>query len=660
MSSEGLPVSNIVGTSVELGARSVQDAANAASSSQNADSAAASADAAWKFSRKAQASAEAAAVASDVLRVDLEEPTGVYLVGGVLPIWRVGDHGGDFAPGMDISTAFNLTAATKGSQPGEIVLPSTTGTLLVSADSLRIPKNTMLDLQGNTLKLADGASKYVIRNDEEDTIGGFVKVTNGIIDGNRPGGQSRRFDNKKVNANGLSYYDYRENYPGFAMMFSYVDKLTVTDVHVKNSEGWSIAHFRCNDALFDNVSFDTTEETGRNADGITGVGTKRTEIRHLRGYTNDDMCAISTSRATVGSYAIFNPLEGANIEAFTVSGVLPIKKGTHWPHVGVGVYVSDAFEIDLVTLRDIRGYFNLYVARFGNYWNNPTWNAPDGVIHRVLVENAYATSYTTGNADFYAFHVPVYHFDIKGVDANKELSLVGTKNKSPIFQSGDGAMISYLNLDNVYYFNESTPTDGQRNSMIDITATGGIMNLTLNIAMGFSLPNVAKNTILSKHSAETTTLNVIRASLGFPSMQMSDFVSSSFNEENLYTNDGGGTIRIGACFNFKMRKPLTLLNGVTSGSNSIAIYREGNRSYITGYVTLPPSYTQGTKIAEIPQWAIPFASSAYPVAAVGDSTVCRVRVESTGLSAYPSISAGGPLFLDGVSWESGVRLSYTP
>lgn len=58
MSSEGLPVNNVVGTSVDLGARSVQDAANSASSSQNADSAAASADAAWKFSRVAQGAAE--------------------------------------------------------------------------------------------------------------------------------------------------------------------------------------------------------------------------------------------------------------------------------------------------------------------------------------------------------------------------------------------------------------------------------------------------------------------------------------------------------------------------------------------------------------------------------------------------------------------------
>lgn len=63
MSTEGLPVNNVVGTSVDLGARSVQNAANSASSSQNADSAAASADAAWKFSRIAQGAAGDSATA---------------------------------------------------------------------------------------------------------------------------------------------------------------------------------------------------------------------------------------------------------------------------------------------------------------------------------------------------------------------------------------------------------------------------------------------------------------------------------------------------------------------------------------------------------------------------------------------------------------------
>ncbi|QIP93153.1 hypothetical protein [Serratia fonticola] len=62
MSSEGLPVNNVVGTNVELAPRSTADAAKAASSSQSADSAAASADRAWKFSNDSAASAAAAKV----------------------------------------------------------------------------------------------------------------------------------------------------------------------------------------------------------------------------------------------------------------------------------------------------------------------------------------------------------------------------------------------------------------------------------------------------------------------------------------------------------------------------------------------------------------------------------------------------------------------
>ncbi len=66
MSSEGLPVNNVVGTDVELGPRSTAGAANAASSSQNADSAAQSADAAFKFSRVAQSAAgDSASAVSD-------------------------------------------------------------------------------------------------------------------------------------------------------------------------------------------------------------------------------------------------------------------------------------------------------------------------------------------------------------------------------------------------------------------------------------------------------------------------------------------------------------------------------------------------------------------------------------------------------------------
>lgn len=55
MSSKGLPVDDVVGTDIILGARSTQQATDEAKSSLSADSAAQSADAAFKFSREAKA-----------------------------------------------------------------------------------------------------------------------------------------------------------------------------------------------------------------------------------------------------------------------------------------------------------------------------------------------------------------------------------------------------------------------------------------------------------------------------------------------------------------------------------------------------------------------------------------------------------------------------
>ncbi|CAI1595277.1 tail fiber/spike domain-containing protein [Serratia fonticola] len=65
MSSEGLPLNNVVEISTDLTPRNVQEAANSASISQNADSAAISADAAWKFSRTAATAAEIAAMSKE-------------------------------------------------------------------------------------------------------------------------------------------------------------------------------------------------------------------------------------------------------------------------------------------------------------------------------------------------------------------------------------------------------------------------------------------------------------------------------------------------------------------------------------------------------------------------------------------------------------------
>ncbi|BEL79910.1 hypothetical protein SM12BL3_12170 [Serratia marcescens] len=65
MSSKGLPVDDVVGTDIILGARSTQQATDEAKSSLSADSAAQSADAAFKFSRQAKEAVSGADAAAD-------------------------------------------------------------------------------------------------------------------------------------------------------------------------------------------------------------------------------------------------------------------------------------------------------------------------------------------------------------------------------------------------------------------------------------------------------------------------------------------------------------------------------------------------------------------------------------------------------------------
>ncbi|MDK1706876.1 hypothetical protein QOM18_00935 [Serratia marcescens] len=65
MSSKGLPVDDVVGTDIILGARSTQQATDEAKSSLSADSAAQSADAAFKFSRQAKSLVDDANEAAD-------------------------------------------------------------------------------------------------------------------------------------------------------------------------------------------------------------------------------------------------------------------------------------------------------------------------------------------------------------------------------------------------------------------------------------------------------------------------------------------------------------------------------------------------------------------------------------------------------------------
>lgn len=314
-------------------------------------------------------------------------------------LWFVGSHGGDYGPGKDISEAFNLTANAKGPNPGMIIFPPASGPLLVKNATLTIPDNTLVDLNGNTLKLANKASRYLFTN--QPTATGSIHIINGHIDGNKQGKQQRRYDYSIDDADYGKIYPCRDNYAGFTLLFTGLASLVIQNVTITNQEGWAIAHFLCDEARFENIAFTGAPGTGRNGDGITGVATRMTRISNIRGYTNDDMCAISTSRATVDGKTVFNPREGRDITLFDVDGLTTHNCRRYRTYIGAGIYASDNHTIETVRLKNIQGDFAWNAVRIGNFWSEGPYLAPDGTIKQLTLSHC-NTGSNASNIDIFA------------------------------------------------------------------------------------------------------------------------------------------------------------------------------------------------------------------------------------------------------------------
>ncbi|MEX6204593.1 phage tail protein [Providencia hangzhouensis] len=565
----------------------------------------------------------------------------VAVGGGAMQTWTVGDHGGDYDAGKDISEAFNLTAQAKGNQFGTIFLPPVDGILLVS-DSLVIPKNTYVDLQGNELKLANNTNKYLMRNDDEYNLRGSISIFNGIIDANKAGNGVRRYDKSKQNASGLKYFDYRDNYPGFTLMFSHVDKLSIKDLHVKNSDGWSISHFNCNHVEGVNLSFAAPYGSGSNADGITGIGAKFVKFTNISGFTNDDMVAVSTSRATLQGVPIYNPEEGRDLELFEVNGLYPESLNDVPTHVGIGVYLSDSHIIKSVILNKVAGVYNNYVARMGNYWPG----TPNGILQKFVVNNLTGTVLKNDAPDFHFFKCAAYHaaFNNTTTTKNKEV-----KN-SPLVNVYDG-FISVLTLNNAYYFNLQSDLV---NSIVTTQESGAIRSLILNATLDYnaSRPN---NTLFLKKDSSDTKLYIVNAQLGSPSISIAPPISALNNINNVFIRYGTGKIAT-YNFNVKVSEFITLNPNFNEGSEKPRVSRNGDSIILSGNLIVSSSAGNGSVMFTLPAWVNSYvAKAAYVVAR--DGGFARLIREGRVIKYYNDSQYTGPLYLDGISWEASPLLS---
>ncbi|MEX6144640.1 glycosyl hydrolase family 28 protein [Providencia hangzhouensis] len=575
------------------------------------------------------------------LRGELVKPDGVYLVGGAMPIWRVGDHGGDYGAEKDISKAFNLTAQAKGSQFGTILLPHVDGVLFAS-DSLVIPKNTHVDLQGNELKLANNTNKYLMRNDDEYNLRGSISIFNGIIDANREKNGVRRYNKAKQNASGLTYYDYRDNYPGFTLMFSHVDELNIKNLHVKNSDGWSISHFNCNNVECSDISFAAPQGGVNNADGITGVGAKFVKLTNISGFTNDDMVAVSTSRATLQGVPIYNPEDGRDLELFEVNGLYPESLNGLPPHVGVGIYFSDSHVIKSVILQNVTGEYNIYVARMGNYWPG----TPNGILQSFVVNDLTGTSLYNDTPDFHFFNSTVYNAVF-----NKTFTTKNNGAKNNPLVNVQGGFISILNLNNAYYFNNNTDSI---NSIVTTQESGQIRSLILSATLDYP-PNRPNNTLFLKNDSGETKLYIVNAQLGSPSMNSEQSKASAMNINNVFIKYGAGKIAT-YNFNVKVREFITLNPNFNEGSEKPRVSRRDDSIILTGNLIVSSSAGNGSVMFILPAWVNSYvAKAAYVVAR--DGGFARLVREGRVIKYYNDSQYTGPLYLDGISWEASPLLA---
>lgn len=324
-------------------------------------------------------------------------------------LWFVGTHGGAYGSGKDISIAFNKTAAAKGNGFGKIVFPKVNGVIYVDAETLRIPPNTIVDFNGNYIKLASHSSKYLLMNTLDGFGGGEITILNGVFDGNKQGGQKRRYDKYYEDVEYGKIFPFEDNYTGFGLVFNKVKKLHVKNVTLLNNEGWGIAHFLCDNAIFENIVIHGVKGTGRNGDGITGVASLNTYINNISGYTNDDMCAISTSRATVDGVVVFNPKHGRDINKFQVSGLFGKKNETENCYIGVGVYTSDDRVIESVEINNVNGDFAFNVVRVGNFWSGGKFHAKNGIIKNISITNSVFNSNDV-NLSFFEQSIGDFYF----------------------------------------------------------------------------------------------------------------------------------------------------------------------------------------------------------------------------------------------------------
>lgn len=393
--------------------------------------------------------------------------------------------------GDDVSDAFNAVSALKGEKAGRIVVPYV-GNLRVSS-TLEIPRNTEVDFSGNSLKLDTQANCYIIRNTNQGAaISGWIKL-HGInkLDGNASGGQTRK----------LVGTDARDMYCGFGTLFVGVELLDVQINKTVDTEAWAHAYFLCGQVYYHDMEFIQGTRSGMNGDGVTGQAV-RTFYKNFWGYTNDDMCAVTSRRASIQGVQVWNqglgrPMEVVSVENIQGRNSTTISSRKSW--VGFGAYPSDGDTIGTINLKNITGDWEVNTWRVGNYFSSV--GASQGTIREMNVEGCDTTTYKANDAMQLLFEAKIQRLNISGVRG----SAAQLVNDTPFLYASRNSSVSYLTLNGCYFNVNSNPVNPLGFVQTDATSyvkhskfIGNTYDIPVTLAIdGFCWLN-------SKNATETT------------------------------------------------------------------------------------------------------------------------------------------------------------
>ena len=435
------------------------------------------------------------------------------LVSGVSYIYKSGawvpafgyavpqSYGGSASSGIDNSSAINLALIDNR----KVYL--TEGVWEI-ASALRIPSNTTLEFHPNaTLKIQDGASSYLITND--DLVNGnenIMVIGNGAtINGNKAGGQTRNY---------TAPADNRASYWGFGMWFVKVENLVVDNFYVLETESWGVAYWAVNHGYFGNIRFRQTTDGGRNGDGVTGVGSNLL-IENISGYTNDDMVYVGSGGGTLQGYdmgmADLEFVENiivrnirpqvrdgfASLRAVRISGRSPEGSGTPGRVFGV-------------TLENIRGHTSQSIIDIANYWED---TAPGLSLYKVNIKDVERTSFPS-DVQLYYPHISIDDCVISNLSISDWRAF--ESSEIPDFlTNGSNGRITNFTLNNCRFIDE-IPSGGERVLVKDEGEIGLILysncsgvrrNIPAGVADGrlyFKTNTIAPKTLLRFSSSHVS------------------------------------------------------------------------------------------------------------------------------------------------------------